>query len=90
MKARPKTKAILERHQIDPEKFYSARELCRSRLLPWASAITFASRLRTDEYVRSILKPSIFKRGMYLSYRIKGENVIEFLDLQDKGELTSI
>lgn len=67
-------------------KYYTPKKLVKMNVLPWASAMTFKSRLMEPQW-KEIFKPIIeTKNGRDMIY-IKGEYIINFVKLAANGEL---
>lgn len=77
---------------INPEKYYSALAISKiktqdgDRLLPWSSPYTFNKKVNDLKY-KDVLKPLIEQHEFNKTYKIKGENLINFMILIDKGNI---
>ena len=76
-----------ERKIPETDKYYSAGAVIREGFLgDWIkSRKGFTDLLRTEKAVE-LFKP-ITKQGKYMSFRIKGQHILEVLKLIDAGEL---
>jgi len=71
---------------IDSDKYYSARYLCKIGVFPWKNPITFNQRIQREN-IKKVLKPIIEKNLKKNSYKIKGSNIIKFINLLEEGKL---
>jgi len=71
---------------IEPDKYYSARYLCSTGVFPWKNPITFNQRIQRES-IKAVLKPIIEKNAKKNSYKMKGENIIKFVNLLEDGKL---
>lgn len=71
-----------------PDKYYSAGAIIREGFLgDWIkSRKGFTDLLRTER-AQELFKP-IIKQGKYMSFKIKGQSILDVIELIDKGELT--
>lgn len=74
-------------YNIDPNKYYSARAVLQMGILPWRSPVTFSMKLSTEQKWIDIFNPIVDQKNRVKRYHIKGENIIKFIDLAEKGEL---
>ena len=66
--------------RIDGKKFYSLGEIVRLGLIPGVDTIVKASRLvKTDAMTSKILRAKIVPLGNVIQYKVKGENIINYL-----------
>lgn len=72
--------------EIEPEKYYSASQIIKNNWLWMSTVLTLTSFLNTEEGKR-LLKPILIERGAVKRYQIKGDAIIEVLELVEKGEL---
>lgn len=73
-------------NEINPDTFYSASYVVKSKWFLWSAVLSFTTFLNTSEGNR-IFKPIIITKGAVKRYRIKGSDIIEALKLHEKGEL---
>lgn len=69
---------------IDPEKYYSARFLSTNKILPITSLSSIV-KLLESENGKAIFKPVVRPFPTMKRYLIKGANIIEALELINKG-----
>ena len=70
---------------IDPDEYYSVSEIIESNLLPWIGhRSTLKQRIEAN---LNLFKPRITKSKEKVSYKIKGEILIELNALPDKGQI---
>ena len=72
--------------QINPDEYYSASHVVKSKWFWLSSVLSFTTFLNTEEGQR-IFKPIISTSGAVKRYRIKGSSLIEVLTAIDKGDL---
>lgn len=73
-------------YKIDPNKYYSSRAILLMGILPWKSPVTFNIKLKDPKWIE-IFNPIVEQKKIVKRYHIKGENIIKFLDLAEKGKL---
>lgn len=73
-------------NEIDPEKFYSASEICRRGWFLWKMTRSMTLFLSTDEG-RRIFNPVVITKGAVKRYQIKGSAIREALGAIDAGTL---
>lgn len=71
---------------IDPNKYYSSRQVVMMNILPWRSPLTFNFKL-TDKKWIEIFNPVVEQKKVNKRYYIKGENIIKFLKMAEEGKL---
>jgi hypothetical protein len=77
----------LTRETIQKDEYYSASRLGMDKIFPWMkSPMTILKRIKTEEG-RKLFKPIVSTIGIATYYKIKGETVLEILDLADRGLL---
>jgi len=76
-----------ERKILEPHKYYSAGTIIREGFLgDWIkSRKAFTDLLRTEK-AQALFKP-ITKSGKYMTFKIKGQNVLDVMKLADEGKL---
>jgi len=69
-------------------KYYSASAIIKKRFLgDWMKSImTFLALLRTERG-REVFKPITKEFGSRTTYKVKGETLLEVIDLIERGEL---
>ena len=77
-----------ERKLPDPDKYYSAAAIIREGFLgDWLKSKMSLTTLLREEKAQEIFKP-IIKQGMRnMSFRVKGQTLIDVIALIEKGEL---
>lgn len=70
---------------IDPDAYYSVSEIIENGLLPWIGHRN-TLKIRIESNLK-LFKPIILKSENKVSYKIKGETLIELNALPDKGQL---
>lgn len=66
--------------KIDPERWYSLSEMVELHLFEWCVHIaTYRRYIHADRQARNFLKAVIMGSGRQRTYRIKGENIINYL-----------
>lgn len=74
--------------KIDKNKYYSSAQVFLMGILPWKSNYTFNSKLnskRGKEIFKPLIETHKGKQRTTKTYLIKGENIIKFLALLEKG-----
>jgi len=74
------------REKIDKDKYYSALQVSKLGVLPWASPYTFNLKLNSKKG-KEIFKPLVEQHKDNKTYKIKGENIIKFLIALEKGQI---
>jgi len=76
----------MTKNEIKADKYYSSLAIIKMGILPWDSAMTFNAKLN-DEKWKEIFKPMIETHRTSKSYKIKGYNIIKFIEALEKGEV---
>jgi hypothetical protein len=74
--------------QINPEEYYSVRQLANMKVFPWMTSHHALTRYLQTEKGREVLKPVVRQTVAHTRYAIKGETLLEVLAKANKGELT--
>lgn len=71
--------------EIKPSEYYTTRKLVSMKIVPWSSAMTFNKKLTEQKWI-DIFNPfvEVVEGKKYI--RIKGENIIKFLELAANGQ----
>jgi len=77
---------IMTKNEIKADKYYSSLAIIKMGVLPWDSAMTFNNKLN-DEKWKEIFKPMIETHKTSKSYKVKGENIIKFINSLEKGDI---
>lgn len=72
--------------KIDKNKYYSALQASKFCKGIWKSPYTFNQKLNSVKG-KEIFKPLIEQHKNTKTYKIKGENIIKFLNACDKGQI---
>lgn len=76
----------MKKEDIQKEKYYTAAQISQMGLLPWNSPYTFNKKLN-DPAWQVIFKPMVEQHETNRTYRVKGENIISFLNKLESGEI---
>lgn len=71
---------------INPGEYYSSAAVVKMGLLPWKSAYTFNKKLN-DEKWQDWFLPLVEQHDTTKTYKIRGENIIRFLNALQRGEV---
>lgn len=74
-------------NKIEKNKYYSALQISKMGVLPWASPYTFNLKLNSKKGAE-IFKPLVEQHKANKTYKIKGDRIIKFLILLEKGEIS--
>lgn len=77
---------IYQINPINPDKYYSAKKVSQMGVLPWSSNMTFIKNLK-DPYWAAIFNPIIEQKKNTKRFYIKGQNIIDFIQLAKEGKL---
>ena len=77
----------MEPEQIEPERYYSVRQLSLMNILPWRSAMTIAKVLKEDKW-KEVFQPMMDQKQNALRIHVKGENILKFLEGVKKGDFS--
>lgn len=81
-----KTKYREAQEEVEPDREYSLVEMSEQRLLWWIKDIRSYKRiLEADKKLDDILKPDVTGKGRRKRYKIKGRNIIKFLEEYGPG-----
>lgn len=72
--------------KIEKDRYYSALDASKFCKSIWKSPYTFNTKLNSEKG-KAIFKPLIEQHKSSKTYKIKGENIIKFLDACNKGEI---
>lgn len=73
-------------YNIDPNQYYSSAAVCKMKVLPWKSPMTFNAKLQEQKWI-DIFNPIVEQKGVHNWYHIKGANIIKFIELANSGKL---
>lgn len=73
-------------YEIDPDKYYSARQVQQMGILPWKSSVTINSKLSEEKWIK-IFNPIVEQKKIIKRYHIKGEYLLKFIKLAEQGKL---
>lgn len=77
--------------RIDPEKEYNLSHITVEGLFPWVKNIrTVRKIVQRDTKGENMLKTSMTGEGRALDYRIKGKNIIKFLEKYGEGAILAV
>ncbi len=77
--------------KIDPEREYNLSNIITDAIFPWARDIrTVRKIVMRDHGGEKVLRAKITGSGRSLEYRIKGENIIKFLEKYGPGFTLSV
>lgn len=77
--------------RIRSDEEYNLSRITKERLFPWAkSIITIRTIVKRDFQGENVLKAIIGGTGRGTDYKIKGSNIIKFLDKYGHGFMMSI
>ena len=72
--------------KIEKERWYTLSEMVEARLFNWCKDITMYRRyIFADRGARNMLKTVIIGSGTQRRYKIKGENIINYIVNVEKG-----
>lgn len=72
---------------IDPEKYYSASSIIQNGWFPWfKQPLTFLKRLKSKEGIE-LYRPVTSVQGLQTRYNIKGQTILDVIDLANEGKL---
>lgn len=77
----------MDPEKIEPGRYYSVRQLAAMNVLPWRSAYTVARALKEEKW-RDIFQPVIDQKKNAVRMHVKGESILRFLKMVEKGELS--
>jgi predicted transcriptional regulator len=70
--------------KIEPNEYYTARQVSQMGILPWKSPYTFNLKLNSKRG-QAVFKPLIEQHKHNKTYKIKGENIIRFISDLERG-----
>lgn len=77
--------------KIDPQKDYNLSTITAEEIFPWAKNIrTVRKIVRRDYSEENMLKSLITGEGRALDYKIKGKNIIRFIERYGEGLMMSV
>jgi len=74
--------------EIIPEKYYSAAQVAKMKVLPWGSNMTFIGKLKEPVW-KAIFNPIIDRVNKRDMIHIKGENIIKFVNMARDGKINN-
>lgn len=77
----------LTKETIQKEEYYSPSQLMRCNIFPWIKSTMTLMAIIKSEKGKELFKPIIRESAKNRRYYIKGEDILNVLDLADKGEL---
>ena len=75
--------------KIDPDQFYTAKNVVDMKILPCKSRATFYKMLLEPKWSK-IFKPIVDRKNILTRYSIRGENIINYINLRDSGKLNTL
>ena len=77
----------MQDNKPEPNKYYSAASIIREGFLgDWMKSRKAFTDLLRQERAQEVFKP-IIKQGRYMTFRIKGQTLLDVIQLIEKGEL---
>lgn len=73
--------------EIEPDRYYSVRQLAGMKVLPWRSAMTVAKALKEEKW-RDVFQPVLDQKKNALRIHVKGTNILRFLEGVKSGEFS--
>lgn len=75
--------------RVDADRVYNVTEMRRDNLFPWISEsnhISYINAIFEDMGFENFLKAKVTGRGRGRDYRIRGKNIIKFLESQNEHQ----
>lgn len=72
---------------IDPEQYYSIRQISLGEFLPWMTSHYALTSYMKSERGHEVFKPLIKQTKRHRKYLIKGSVLIDVIDKASKGEI---